>query len=152
MVSPELEAYDLPRGENPGQLHCGDFFQLVVAAGARVLVRAPALEVRGVAEAVALQVIVSDLADARGAERLPAQVLAAVPAAGGARHALVAFLRASPVAPGMVLERVLAQRRELLHQLAALRGGEAGRDADVVQRALVVVQAEEQRADQGAGT
>ena len=40
------------------------------------------------AEAVALQVVVGDLDDAFGAERLPRQVLAAVPAAGGARQAL----------------------------------------------------------------
>ena len=49
----------------------------------------------------------------------------------------------------MIGERVLAIGREELDQLAALRVGEARADADVLQRARVVVQAEQQRADRG---
>ena len=68
-------------------------------------------------EARALHVVVRDLADALGPERLPAQVLAAVPAAGGARQALAGraglLLRVGPAAPGVVVERVLAERRQV---------------------------------------
>ncbi len=44
-------------------------------------------------------------------------------------------------------ERTVAQRGQLVEQLGPTPGGEVGRDADVVQRAGVVVQAEQQRAD-----
>ena len=44
----------------------------------------------------------------------------------------------------MLVERVLAIGREEFDQLAPLLGGEAGADADVLQRAGVVVEAEQQ--------
>ena len=47
----------------------------------------------------------------------------------------------------MVLERVLPQRRQLRGELLAHRHRERRRDADVMQRPLVVVQPEQQRAD-----
>src|SRR5437773_10933544 len=97
--------------------------QLVVAAVFRPLVRTPAHELRAVAEAVSLHVVVGNLDDALGPERLPAQVLAAVPAAGGARealHLLVGLLlRRRPVAPRVALEGVVAQRPPLLGDLPA---------------------------------
>ena len=74
--------------EDAGQQERHGLLELVVAAGLRRLVRAPALERRAVAEAVALEVVVGDLGDAFRAQRLPRQVLAAVPARGGARQAL----------------------------------------------------------------
>src|SRR5207253_1550928 len=84
--------------------------QLIVAAVPWLLVRAPAHELRGVAKASALHVIVSDLADALGPQRLPAEILPPVPAAARARHALPGRARLGlslrPVAPGMALERV----------------------------------------------
>src|SRR5205085_8014718 len=126
--------------EDSGQLQCGDFFELVVPAGLGVLVGTPAEEVRRVAEAVTLQVIVGDLADALGTEGFPAQVLPAVPPTRSAGHALIAFLDAGPVAPGMVFDRVLSERSQLVHQLAAFCGGKAGGDADVVQLAFVIVE------------
>ena len=52
-----------------------------------------------------------------------------------------------PVAPRMAVERVLAQGRQLLDQLGAPLPRERRGDADVVERALVVVQPEQQRAD-----
>ena len=55
--------------------------ELLVGARRRLAVGAPALEPRGVAEAVALQVLVGDLGDELDAQRLPAQVLARVPPA-----------------------------------------------------------------------
>ena len=47
----------------------------------------------------------------------------------------------------MVGERVLAIGREEFSELPALLLGEAGADADVLQRACIVEQAEQQRAD-----
>ena len=50
----------------------------------------------------------------------------------------------------MIGERVLAIRREKFHQLLALLLREAGADADVLQRAGIVEEAEQQRADSRA--
>ena len=52
-----------------------------------------------------------------------------------------------PFTPGMRRQRVLPQRLQLLHQLLAPRHRERRGHADVMQRALVVEQAEQQRAD-----
>ena len=95
-------------------------FELVVAAVARRLVRPPAQKVGRVTKAVALQVIVFDFAHPLDAQRFPRQVLAGGPAALRARHAraCVRFL-ALPIAPRMILHRVLAQRLELLRELPA---------------------------------
>ena len=98
------------------------------------------------AEAIALQVVVLHLADALGPQRLPRQVLARAPAALRARHARRVVGGAGPVAPGMVLQRVLAQRRQFVSQLPAHRHREGRGDADVLQHAGVVVQAQQQRA------
>src|SRR5262249_47619791 len=59
-------------------------------------------------------------------------------------------LRLFPVAPRMRIERVLAQRRQLGHQLLANRVGERGGHPHVVERARVVVETEQQGADQRA--
>src|SRR5687767_9613822 len=56
--------------------------ELVVAAVARRFVRAPAHELRGMPEPIALHMVVRDLHHALGPQRLPSQILAAVPAAG----------------------------------------------------------------------
>ena len=55
-----------------------------------------------------------------------------------------------PVAPGMIREGVLAQGRQLLEQLLAPGGREGRSDADVVQRPVLVVEAQEQGADHRA--
>src|SRR6185312_13649851 len=119
--------------------------ELIVAAVLRRLVETPAQEVRRVAEAIALQVVVLHLADALDAQRLPRQVLVSGPAADAARHAS-RFVRAliRPFAPGMIVERVVAQRGKLLYEALAHRHRERGCDADVMQRAAVVVQTQEQ--------
>src|SRR6185295_19421403 len=89
-------------GEDPRELEGRGLLELIVAAVLGALVRTPALEVGAVAEAAALQVIVGDLADALDPERLPAQVLAPVPAAPGPGHPLALALEA-PLLPGMIL-------------------------------------------------
>src|SRR5207244_3226755 len=95
--------------------------QLVVTAVVRRLVGPPAHELRGMPEARPLHVIVRDLAHPLGPEGLPAQILAAVPAAGRARQPLSArarfLLHLGPIAPGMTFERILAQWRELGDEL-----------------------------------
>src|SRR5207249_11957458 len=89
-------------GKDVGQLVWRGDVELIVAAVVRCLVRAPAQEHRGVAEAVALQVIVLDLADALDPERLPGQILLRAPAAPHARHpAEGGGVHLGPVAPRM---------------------------------------------------
>src|SRR6185295_3054301 len=104
--------------------------ELIVAAVLRRLVETPAQEVRRVAEAIALQVVVLHLADTLDAQRLPRQVLVAGPAADAARHAS-RFVRVliGPLTPGVTLERALPQWRELLHEALAHRHRERARDA-----------------------
>src|SRR5262249_48551340 len=121
--------------------------ELIVAAVLRGSVGPPAQERRRVPETTALQVIVLHLADALDAKRLPGQVLARVPAALRARHALALVRRVRPFPPGMVLERSGAQRRQLGGERAPCGHRERGRDPDVLQRAVLVVQPEQQRAD-----
>jgi len=106
------------------------------------------------AEARALHVVVAHLTDALGAQRHPAQILAAIPAAGRARQALAlrvrVLLRLGPSAPRVAVERMLAQRRQLRHQLLAAFGRERPGDADVLERTVVVIEAEQERADHRA--
>src|SRR5438477_117768 len=137
------------RPEDLPQLGGRGLLELIIPALPRRLVRPPALERRRVPEAIALQMVVRHLADALDAQGLPAQVLAAVPARARSRHALVAR-PVRPFAPGMVLRRALAQRRQLLHQLAPARRGEGRGDADMVKLALRIVEAEEQGTHHGA--
>ena len=114
-----------------------DDLELRVGAVARRLVRPPAPELRGVAEARALHVVVGDLDDELGSQRLPREVLALAPAALRAGPALAAALRvgrAGPLLPRMIDQRVLAVRRQEGDELAALRVGEARGDADVLER------------------
>src|SRR5262245_66148811 len=97
------------------------------------------------AEARALHVVVGDLHDELGAQRLPREVLSLAPAALASGHALVGRLRAAPVLPGVIRERVLAVRLQDRDELASLLVAEARRDPDVVQRSVVVVEAQQER-------
>src|SRR5215468_1161846 len=143
------------RAEDAVQLVGGGDFQLIVAAVLRALVWTPAPELRGMSESSPLHVIVRDLTDALRPERLPAQIFPAVPPAGRTRQPL--SLRAGfllchgPIPPWMVFERVRAQRRQLDDELVAYRARERRRDPDMVERVIVVVQAEQERADHRAG-
>jgi hypothetical protein len=57
--------------QDPTQLVWWRALQLVVATVGRPLVRTPASERGGMPEAIALEVVVGDLADALDAQRLP---------------------------------------------------------------------------------
>src|SRR5215471_14896127 len=71
----------LPRAEHLLELVGRRDLELVVAAFVGPLVGPPAHEDRGMAKAVALQVVVLHLAHALDAQRLPRQILARAPAA-----------------------------------------------------------------------
>src|SRR5438093_11967744 len=85
--------------ENLGELGGGRDVELVVTAVRRPLVGTPAHEGGGVSEAIALEVVVLDLAHALDAQRLPGEILARAPAALGARHADRPAGRSRPVPP-----------------------------------------------------
>src|SRR5207247_4627979 len=108
----------------------------------------PALEVSRVAEARALQMVVADLAHELEPDRFPRQILAAIPPAGRAGHALLAILPLGPFAPGMTVARAISQRLQQLGELRAHLLLERRGDADVMQHALAVVEPEQQRADE----
>src|SRR5258708_31238951 len=64
----------------------GDHLELIVAAIFGLFVGPPPQKRCGVPEAIALQVVVLDLADPLDAERLPRQILSRAPPALAARH------------------------------------------------------------------
>src|SRR5207253_5236771 len=125
--------------------------ELGVGAGLRRAVLPAADDVRAVAEPVTLEVVVAHLDDQLWADRFPRLALSGVPPALGPGHAAARLGHgAGPLPPGMVLEGVLPVRRQRLDQGLALGHREGGRDPDVVERAGVVVEAEQQRADHPA--
>src|SRR5262245_60508018 len=73
--------------------------ELVVAAVLGTLVGSPALERGGVPEPIALEVVVGDLGNPLRSERLPGQVLAAVPARRRAGKALAGGVCGAPLRP-----------------------------------------------------
>ena len=125
-----------------------DLLQLLVAARLGVPVGAPPLEVRGVPEPPPLHVLVGDLDHPLGPQRREREVLALAPAALGARHPVgVGGQELLPVAPRVLLDRA-DQGLELLDQLGPPGFGEAGADADVLELSVVVVEAEQETAQQ----
>src|SRR5450759_2056654 len=111
--------------------------ELIVATGFGAPVGAPADEAGRVPEPVALEVIVGDLGDPLHAQRLPREVLAAIPARRCPRHPSpiggLGQLGGRPVAPRVAIERAVAQRRQLVHELAAASRGEPACDTDVME-------------------
>src|SRR4051812_23057799 len=94
--------------------------ELLVGAILRFLVCAPATELRSVTETIALHVIVGDLEHELGTHRLPRQILAAAPATLTTRHPMrrvVVLRKIRPIAPRVILQRVLAIGLEHLHEL-----------------------------------
>src|SRR6266516_4306747 len=132
-----------PRREDLGELVGTRDLELVVTTDGGPLVRSPAQEGRGVAEAVALQVVVFHLAHALDAQRLPGEILAGAPATLPAGHAATARVRLRPFPPRVLRQGLLPQRGQLFHELFAHRHRERRSHADVLQRAAVIVQAEQ---------
>src|SRR5207244_2320993 len=89
---------------------------------------------RAVAEAPGGDLVVADLDDQLGPERLPFGRSRRAPAAGTAGRVASEAGR-------------LDQRLESRRQCRAIDGGDAGGEADMVEQPLVVVEAKEQRAD-----
>src|SRR5262249_58025564 len=116
--------------EELGELARPHRLELGVGAGGRGAVRAPAEEVRGVPEAVALEVVVAHLHHPLDAERLPGEVLLVVPPARRPGHALAGLSGlGGPGLPGVIGEGPGPQRLRLPFHLPAPAGAEAGRDA-----------------------
>src|SRR4029079_16776092 len=98
-----------------------------------------------VTETITLQVVVLHFTHALEAQRLPREIFSRAPsalAAGHARH-LVSF-RHGPLAPWMILQGILPEWFELLHELAARRHRERRCHADVMQSPPIVVEAEQE--------
>src|SRR5207247_9611907 len=115
--------------------------ELIVATVLGRLIGAPAHKLSAVPKPVSLHVVVPHFTDPLGPQRLPAQVLPPIPAAGGARQTLMirigCVLPVGPRPPGVAFEGILAQRRQLFDQLVADLVRESSGHADVVQRALI---------------
>src|SRR5687768_11567923 len=142
------------RAEDRGKLKSRSDLELIVVTVLRPLVIAPSQKGRRMAEAVALHVVVLHFADSLDAQRLPREVLAGTPPAVPTWHALPgwgsgrrSFTEVGPLAPWVRIQRVLAKRLQFLHQLPSLFHGERRSHADVMKRALIVEQSEQQRSD-----
>src|SRR5439155_8650223 len=126
--------------EDPSHVELRSRGDLVEAALLRLLVDAPPEESCRVAEPLPrTELVVSDLTHEHGLDRDPFGVLASRPAAQPTGHA-------AAVLTGPLLWRLCLQRLQLGDELLALAGVERRRVTHVVQRPLLVVQAEEQRA------
>src|SRR5690348_6614811 len=98
------------------------YFQLRIRAVLRPLVAAPATKFRHVTKPVSLQMIVGNLRHQFGSQRFPRQIFAAAPSAFSSRHprrAIRSFCF-SPLSPRVPGQRILAPRRQKLHELAPL--------------------------------
>src|SRR5919198_913253 len=151
LCSPCLPAVRAPNlalaaAQHVRQVEGGGPLQLLVAAGARVAVGPPAAELGGVPEAAALHVVVGDLHHQLGAKRLPGQVLLGVPAGDRARDPR----GRDRAEPRVLLAGLRPVGGQLVQQLPPPCHREGGGHADVLQPVLLVVEAEQQRADHRA--
>jgi hypothetical protein len=138
----------LPAPEHAFQFEWRRDLQLVVAAFCRAAVWAPAQEGGGVPEAIALQVVVLHFADPFDAERLPRQVFPALQRLWppGIRLMASALAVARPSTGARPAPSRAA--RQFVGELAPAGHRERRRDADVMERPLLVVEAEQQRPDE----
>src|SRR5215469_9702380 len=107
--------------ENRCQLLCRDNFKLGIGTFQRGFVRSPAAELRCMAEAVSLHVIVRDFHHQFGSQWFPSQVLALTPATLASRHSThaVTVTQVGPTLPRVRGERVFAIRLEKFRELLA---------------------------------
>src|SRR5690606_26503878 len=145
-------ALTLPCAEHLLQLVRRRDLELVVAALGRLLVGTPPQKYSSVPEALALHVVVLDLAHALDAHRLPREILAGAPPALPARHPRRAVPGLGPVPPRVVFQGICAQRLQLRRQLFPARHRERRRHADVVQAAGAVVEPKQEGTDVRAGS
>src|SRR6266702_3302530 len=142
-------AMPAPGGRAPqdlGQVEADRLLQLGVGARARLAVRPPADELRGVPEPRALHVVVADLEHPLRAQRDEREVLVRVPPAGHGRpRRSLAGLVLGPV-PRMLVEGG-DQRLQLGEELDPLLHRERPDHADAGQLAVAGVQPEQQRPD-----
>ena len=129
-----------------------DGLELRVGAVARILVGPPPAEPRVVAEPAVHQPLELDLADPLDPQRLPRHVLAwrssgSDRPASVRRGAASGCIAAAQSFHGWSASAPARRRLDLARELGAQLGGHGARDADVVQRAVVVVQAEQERPD-----
>src|SRR5262245_21977055 len=101
-----------PRAEDLLELVRSRDLELIVPAILGPLVGPPAQKKGGVAETLALQMVVLHFADPFDADRLPRQILARAPATLSAGHPRQFPRPIRPFAPGMMRHRILAKRRE----------------------------------------
>src|SRR5215211_8152017 len=113
---PESAGAGVAAGQDVGQVEFDRPLQLLVGAGLGVAVVAPAPELGGVAEPPALHVVVGDLDDQLGGERLEGRVLLGVPAR---HHRPGGPLGGGPAGPGVVVVRAQPVGGELVQELAA---------------------------------
>src|SRR4030095_6838124 len=103
-----------PRAEHFLELERGRDVELIVPAVLRSLVRAPPQKDRRVPEAIALHVIVFDLAYALDPDRFPRQIFSRAPPALPTRQPRGdVFHGTGPIVPRMSFECVLAERLHL---------------------------------------
>jgi len=124
-------------GEDGLQFFWRHYFKLSEGARGWLAVGAPTAKMGHVPETSALHVLVCNLDDEFGAERLPGKVFSLTPAAFAAGHAMfagfVVFFGAFPMLPRMIAQGVFAKGCNEIEKLAAHFGGEACADADVLQ-------------------
>src|SRR5687768_5627360 len=119
--------------------------QLFEGAIARSLVVSPPTKLGGVTKAISLHVIVRDLNDKLGTQRLPRLILSLAPTALHPRLPMHIRRRLGvrPRAPRMILESIESERLEEFHQLFSLGISEARAHAHVCQ-VIAVVQAQKE--------
>src|SRR5207249_6592123 len=126
--------------ENPSHVETRGLRDLVEPALLRRLVGAPPHKARGMAKALTgLELVVCDLTHQLGTDGHPLRVLASRPAAQATRHA-------ARVRPPLLFGDLGLEWLQLLDQLLSLGGAEGRRVPDVVDRALLVVQTEQESA------
>ena len=141
----------MPAGKNRHQLLRRNHLELRERTIARALVVAPPAKMRRVPKAISLHVIVCDLDDELGSQRLPRQILALTPSAHAARHAMLrplvgdcASAHARHGCASSAFSRYGARNSTSSRRFAAVK---LALTPTCCESARVVVEAEQQRAN-----